>query len=529
MRNILFLCLFVLLATTACKKEDDRKQKLAEFLEQCEELSLFNGSVLVMQKGEKVFEGSYGYQNFETKEKNANDTKYRAFSITKSFTATVILQLEEEGKLTLADEISKYFPTYPKGDSITIENLLGHTSGIPNETASQNTVDEETFVKFMSDKDLEFSPNTSWNYSNSNYYLLGYIIKQVTGNDYDEEVEQRILKPLVMNNSGFGFDLLKDPNKAIGYRIMTKERAAKAMEFKTDHPFAAGALYSTTGDLYKFSEAIKNNTLLKKETLEKASVLQQGSEFGLGFQFDSIYHKVQIGHSGGGPGFLSHVRRIVEDDITLVFLSNNPSLSYALVQNMYRIILNMPYQLPNKSAMSIENLQKLAGTYTTDDNELYVNLDDGVLLFSEKFGGNCALYPITDTLFLMAEDITQTYKGDSLILNVRNQRIVRAKKNNIPLIWGIIGDATPNGWDGKDVPMVADEESSQIWRLKNYKLKKGGFQFRRNGVWSNNVSLSATGEVAANGYNIEVEDGVYDIELDMTDRFSPRYNLHKVN
>jgi CubicO group peptidase (beta-lactamase class C family) len=95
------------------------------------------------------------------------------------FTATVILRLEEEGKLSINDKLSKYYPDFPKGDSITIANLLSHTSGIPNETGSENTVDEQTFIKFISAKPLNFSPGKQWDYSNSGYYILGYIIKKL--------------------------------------------------------------------------------------------------------------------------------------------------------------------------------------------------------------------------------------------------------------------------------------------------------------------------------------------------------------
>lgn len=529
MRNVIILGLLALLVSTSCKEQKTTTTELGNFLSQCEDLGLFNGSVLVMQRGEKIFEGSYGYKNFETREKNTNESKYRAFSITKSFTATVIFQLEEEGKISLDDKLSKFYPDFPYGDSISITNLLGHTSGLANETNTDNTKDEETFIKFMASKKLDFSPNTKWSYSNSNYYILGYIIKKITGQEYDKEIEQRILKPLGMNNSGFHFAELQDENKTIGYRMITKDNAAKAFEFKTDHPFAAGALYSTTDDMYKFSEAIKNNTLLKEETLAKASVLQHGSEFGLGLMFDSIFDKKQIGHSGGGPGYVAHWRRIIEDDITFIFFINNESVSGAIVQNMYRIILNMPYDKPNALALSPENLKKVKGTYVEGDKEFYLSDIDGSLIFSEQYGGNCALYPISDTLFMLGHDVSVSLKADSLILNIRNERFIRAKKTEVPYVWGIVGDATPSGWDGKDIPMVADADAPTVWRLHNYKLKKGGLVFRMNNGWANNITLSADGEVSSGGYHMEIEGGMYDIMLDVTDRFNPKYEIKKLD
>lgn len=529
MRKILIIFLFALLANSSYSKQKKEMSELGDFLGLCEELNLFSGSVLVMEKGEKVFEGSYGYKNQATGEKNTNDSKYRAYSITKSFTATVILQLVEEGKLSLDDKLSKFYPDFPKGDSINIANLLGHTSGIPNETDANHTVDEETFIKYISTKPLEFSPNTTWRYSNSNYYILGYIIKHITGQDYDKEIEQRILMPLGMNNSGFHFNDLIDENKAIGYSFLSKNNATGALSYKTDHPYAAGAMYSTTTDLYKFSEAIKNNVLLKKGTMEKASVPQQGSQYALGFQLDSIMGKAQIGHTGGGPGYTSGLYRIVEDDITIVFFSNVQSLPYTVREKIFEIVFKKPYTLPLKQPIAMDKLRKLEGVYSGSDNEFYIKADDGVLTFNERSYGKNSLLPMSDTLFQLTEELTLAFKEDSLIINFPDGSVKKSKKTDKPFVWGIIGDATPNGWDGQDIPLELDASNPQIFSLRKFKLTKGGFQFRQNSDWSNSLSLSANGDLIPSGYNIEVEEGIYDITLDMTNRLNPKYDIREVN
>ncbi|MDU1890986.1 MAG: serine hydrolase [Dysgonomonas sp.] len=530
MRNILILCLFALLANTSCNEQKKtEKSELGDYLDLCEELNLFSGSVLIMEKGEKIFEGSYGYKNQAEGEKNTNDSKYRAYSITKAFTATVILQLEEEGKLFLTDKLSKFYPDFPKGDSITITNLLGHTSGIPNETDENKTVDEETFMKYISAKPFDFSPNSAWGYSNSNYYILGYIIKHITGQDYDKEIEQRILKPLGMNNSGFHFNDLKDANKTTGYSFLSKDNATGALLYRRDHPYAAGAMYSTTADLYKFSEAIKNNILLKKETMDKASVPQQGSHYGLGFQLDSILDKAQIGHTGGGPGYRSGLYRIIEDDITIVLFSNNQSIPNAVFQRIFKIALKKPYTLPMKSPIAMDKLQRYEGVYSDSKSEFYIKADDGVLTFNEKGYGKNILLPMSDTLFQLSEELTLAFRQDSLIINFPDGSVKRSKKTDKPFIWGIIGDATPNGWDGQDVPLELDATAPHVFSLRKFKLKKGGFQFRQNSDWSNSLSLSANGDLIPSGYNIEVEEGTYDITLDMTNRLNPKYKIRKID
>ena len=127
------------------------------------------------------------------------------------FTTIVILKLQEQGKLSIEDHLSKYFPSYSKGDSITIRNMLSHTSGIP-ETDESNS--EEDLIKQLLSKPLDFSVDTKWSYSNTNFYLLGYIIQKVTGKPYEEVIAEMIFKPCQMANSGFHFNDLKDADFA---------------------------------------------------------------------------------------------------------------------------------------------------------------------------------------------------------------------------------------------------------------------------------------------------------------------------
>ncbi|WP_313003784.1 serine hydrolase domain-containing protein [Chryseobacterium gleum] len=207
-------CLVLLLSSVSLFSQ--KSKRLEQLFATYDQAGLFSGSVLIAEKGKIIFEKSYGYRNAPKKEKNTNNSIYRVYSTTKMFTAAVIFQLAEQGKLSLNDKLSKYYPDFPKGDSITIANLLSHTPGIPNETGSENTVDEETFIKYISAKPFNFSPGKKWDYSNSGYYILGYIIKKVTGLNYDKVIENNILKPLKMEHSGFSFNKLTDENKAFG-------------------------------------------------------------------------------------------------------------------------------------------------------------------------------------------------------------------------------------------------------------------------------------------------------------------------
>ncbi|HEY1056969.1 MAG TPA: serine hydrolase domain-containing protein, partial [Emticicia sp.] len=200
-------------------------QKLDELMSAYAKNKEFNGTVLVAQQGKILLEKGYGFQNLEKQLNNTPFTLYPIASITKTFTATLILKLAERKQLSVQDKLSKYFPYYPKGDSITIENLLTHTSGIFNYTEDNDFMynesgkhaTEQRILSLFKDKPLDFSPGTGWNYSNSGYGLLGYIIEKVTQMSYYSAVRKYLFEPAGMVNSGFDFVGLPTGRKATGY------------------------------------------------------------------------------------------------------------------------------------------------------------------------------------------------------------------------------------------------------------------------------------------------------------------------
>src|SRR6187551_1611091 len=196
----------------------------------------FNGSALVAKNGVILLNKGYGYRNAADKIANTEQTVFQLGSITKQFTSAIILKLQQEKKLSVSDKLSKYFPGYPKGDSITIEHLLTHTSGIFNYTSDGNfmanevakSTDREKIMALFKDRPLDFSPGTGWNYSNSGYSLLGYIIEAVTKKTYYQAVRKYIFTPLHMTHSGFDFTHLKSNEKATGYFSLDGKKPAIA-------------------------------------------------------------------------------------------------------------------------------------------------------------------------------------------------------------------------------------------------------------------------------------------------------------
>jgi len=307
----------------------DISSKIDTLISTWSKLNKFNGSVLVAKNGAMLLNKGYGYRNAAGKVLNNEQSIFQLGSITKQFTAAVILKLQEEKKLNTSDKISKYFPGYPKGDSITIQHLLTHTSGIYNYTNDGNFManeitknkSREEMMALFKDKPLDFSPGTSWNYSNSGYSLLGYIIEAVTKKSYEDAVRMYIFTPLHMTHSGFDFTHLQSPDKTTGYFMLDDKKAVSAPIVDSTVSFSAGAIYSTTDDLYLWHKVLEQNTILSKEQQEKAFTPVKNN-YGYGWVIDSIERKRRVGHSGGIPGFVTKESRVPEDDVDIILLSN---------------------------------------------------------------------------------------------------------------------------------------------------------------------------------------------------------------
>ncbi len=352
----------------------------------------FNGSALVAKNGTILVNKGYGYRNAADKVLNDEQSIFQLGSITKQFTSTVILKLQEEKKLSVLDKLSKYFPAYPKGDSITIQQLLTHTSGIYSYTNDEKFMANEitkpaTREKMMAlfkDKPLDFSPGTSWNYSNSGYSLLGYIIEDITKMPYEKAVRKYIFTPVRMVHSGFDFTHLKSDNKTVGYFKLNDKQSAPAPIVDSTVSFSAGAIYSTTGDLYLWHNALENNTVLSKAQQEMAYTPVRNS-YGYGWGIDSIEGKRRVGHGGGIPGFITNESRVPEDDICIVLLSNASDQSLENITNsIYAILYNRQYELPKERTvikLPEETLKQYEGEYEIrPDLHVIMTIKDGELL-----------------------------------------------------------------------------------------------------------------------------------------------------
>ena len=268
------LILLCILLTGTMSMAQSKAAQIDKLISTYQEYGQFNGTVLVSDQGKVFYKKGFGMANMEWDIPNQPNTKHRLGSITKQFTAMLILQLAAEGKLDLQKPISTYLPDYPKttGDIITTHHLLTHTSGIPNYTSfpgfmadeSRTPYTPDAFVKKFDEKELDFTPGERFSYSNSGYFLLGVIAEKLSGKSYEELLHEKIFTPLNMNDTGYDnhADILK--NRATGYE---KQGNAYANSRYLDMsiPYAAGSMYSTVEDLYTWDQALYTTTLLPEK------------------------------------------------------------------------------------------------------------------------------------------------------------------------------------------------------------------------------------------------------------------------
>jgi CubicO group peptidase (beta-lactamase class C family) len=354
------------------------------------QLNKFNGSLLVASHGKIILEKGYGLKDAGTGAPNDVNTIFQAGSITKTFTAAVVLKLIEQHQLSLDDKLSKFYPDFPKGDSIRIENLLTHTSGIYDYTHEPDFIatsllptTEEHMLALLKQKPFTFSPGSKYGYSNSGYVLLGYIIEKVTHLPYEQAVRKMIFVPLGMHQSGFDYKGLQSKDKETGYLRFSVLEKKEYPAIDSSEYTAAGSLYSTVGDLYKWHQALQSGRVMNPSSL-KAAYQPFKEKYGYGWALDSIYHQKTVGHTGGMFGFRALLTRIPEDDVCIILLNNSSDDPYLdiISKTILAILYSQPYDLPELPVkLKDQELEKYTGTYQmAPDNLVDVILEDGHLM-----------------------------------------------------------------------------------------------------------------------------------------------------
>jgi len=308
-------------------------QRLAEQIDvYMQDYSDFSGAVLIAKASEVVFSKGYGYANEDLGVLNTPQTEFRIASLTKPFTAMAIMQLQERSFLSVQDPLSKYIPDFPDGNKITIHHLLTHSSGVQNyyqhfsDVCHCTSINE--LVTAFKHWPLDFEPGCQFRYSNSGYVLLAYIIETVSGKKYGNFLQENIFDPLKLNDSGqdSSESVLKD--HAIGY-VKINHALQKVPPIHAPITLVGnGDLYSSVQDLYKWDQALAAGGIVSKKSLEEIfipHVLMEGSLIrghGYGWFVDERLGKRVIEYSGALRGFLSKYIKFIDDQITIILLTN---------------------------------------------------------------------------------------------------------------------------------------------------------------------------------------------------------------
>jgi CubicO group peptidase (beta-lactamase class C family) len=369
-------CVLALVCAAGIAQSTDEaavKARLEQVAQSYTPGNAFMGTVLVVDGDEVLLDRGYGMADLGWGNANAPDVKFHLGSVTKQFTAALVLLLQEDGKLNIDDLVSKYLPDTPKTwEKITLAELLGHTSGIPNFTdlkefgewrMNPRTADEE--IKFFRDKPLDFEPGSKFAYSNSNFEVLGAVIERVSGKKYVDMLQERIFTPLGMKDSGLDTDELILHRRATGY-MPGKDGLVLARSESMTVPWAAGSMYSTTGDLLKWEHGLFGGKLLKADSLKRMTTPGKGN-YGLGvFIRDKDGVKV-VDHGGGIEGFNTHLAYVPEKRIAVVVLGNvNGGAPGQMGGQLMDVVLGKPVTLASEiKAVPIgkDELAKFVGTY----------------------------------------------------------------------------------------------------------------------------------------------------------------------
>jgi CubicO group peptidase (beta-lactamase class C family) len=366
-------------------------------------------AVLVSKNGEILYSNGYGMADIGYGIPVNTVTKFRIGSITKQFIAAAILKLQEEGKISVQDKLSKFVPDFPRGDEVTIHHLLTHTSGIHSftnradflQTATVRTTTKEMMDSIKAAK-FDFNPGDQFLYNNSGYFILGAIIEKITGKPYGDYLKETFFIPLGMRNTGVHNSQLILENEATGYAI-SNGVFEKALNWDMSRAGGAGSLYSTVEDLYLWNEAIFNGKVLTEASLKaafKPVTLNNGMQpvemvYGYGWAITDMRKLTFINHGGGLHGFLSHLTRQPEEKLTVAVLTNctpaqeNASpdqVAYAIGEYVLWQKMSKQQSFSVDSSLTPVDLNRYEGRYDYGSGMVLTVTSEDTKLFAQMSG-----------------------------------------------------------------------------------------------------------------------------------------------
>lgn len=436
-------------------------------------------AVLVAKNGNILYHKGIGMANLELGVPMKADMIFRIGSITKQFTAVAILQLIEQGKLSLEDEITKFIPDYPThGHKITVHHLLTHTSGIASYTSMKDWTPEVMkkdftpleMIDFFKDQPMDFEPGEEWRYNNSGYFLLGYIIEKVSGQTYEDYVKEHLFEPAGMVNSLYGNDRNILKNRAYGYQ--QGEHGYENADFLSmTQPYAAGSLMSTVEDMFRWNRALISGKVVSQESLTLAwtnYTLNNGSmiNYGYGWMPGDVQGSAMIAHGGGINGYMTHEAYFPAEDLFVVLFLNCTCIGTEAAHKIAALALGKPFDY-KEVEIDVSKFDDYTGVYqNTTGNQRNIYIEDGKLISQRVGGGTFRIIPFEADKFFFENSLT---------------KIEFTRNRSGKVAAGIMKSATglPETWEKTDLPLPEKRREIQVSEdilkahVGNYELMPG--------------------------------------------------------
>ena len=377
------ISIFLILITSFLYGQSFDQAKMDSFLTHIESNQRGMGSLSIFQNGEEVYQNSIGYADIAKNRKANQNTKYRIGSITKTFTASIIMMLIEEGKLELSTKLHEYYPEVPHSEQITIEQLLRHRSGIFNFTSS---ADYESWMEYPITRDdlvakivkngSSFLPDEKFEYSNSNYVLLSLIVEKIENKEFSDILKNRICEPCSLTDTYYGSKISPENEEALSYSKSQEWNLATETDMSI--PLGAGAIVSSPTDLNEFFTCLFTQKLLPKNSLETMTITKDG--MGIGLLQAPFYEKKAFGHNGGIDGFQSNAFYFPKENMSVAYLSNGVAMPMNdILIGALSIYFNKEYNFPIFKEIMIpdsEDLKTYSGVYASPSFPLKITISN---------------------------------------------------------------------------------------------------------------------------------------------------------
>lgn len=386
--KIVFQTILLLLLVIPLDAQTFDIAKMDQYFDEVTKHHRSMGSLAITKDGKVIYERAIGLADVKQSREANSETHYRIGSISKPFTAAIILQMIEEGQLTLSTKLGEYYAQFPNADRITIEHLLQHRSGLFNFTSApdyrdwmdDDQVSKEILMAKLLSYDAEFEPGTRMSYCNTGYVLLSWIAEQIDGSPFSQIFDTRIAQPLALEHTYYGGKIGSKENEARSYTSGDGWEATS--ESNMIIPTGAGAIVSTPKDINTFWRALFDYKVINEASVNRMKTMNDG--YGFGLVKMPFYDKTGFGHGGNIDGFNSSSGHFIADDLSVTYLSNGTDLNINdIMIAVLSIYFEREFEIPDleKIMLDMKLLKRYSGTYGSPTFPLKIKFQpkDGTL------------------------------------------------------------------------------------------------------------------------------------------------------